>query len=59
MNTNFRKVGKKILKKNVFKLINSSVFGKTAENNRTHREIKLVTTEKNEKKFGVRTKSSY
>ena len=57
MNTDKRKEAKNESDKEFFKLMNNSVFGKTMENVRNHRDIKLVTT--NERRKDLVSRPNY
>ena len=53
MNIDLRRKAKKMIAKKKINWMNNAVFGKSIENVRKHRDIKLVTTERRKSFFSL------
>ena len=54
VNTRLWKEAKNNFEKDLFKLMNNSVFGKTMENMRNHKDMNLVTSDKKYLKYVIK-----
>ena len=52
-NTVKRQAAKNAFEKDLFKLMNNSVYGKTMENTRRHLDVRVVTSQRRAKRYNI------